>query len=277
MRARWAVNLALLILVAVLGALAQREIEQERRILTLTGLDPARIDEIGLERPGKPSIRLLRDGSGWRMESPYQVAANAVRIARFTGIAATPVHRSLPETAAAERVGVEPGRVRLTLDGLVLRVGDIEPIDQRRYVAVGGQIHLIDDGFHHHLVAAAEDYVDPLLVPRGFHADAGVLDGEPLDGPALGELTDLRAERIVSLDEEISGRLLTLSDAQGDRSLRFLVSSDGRRWSRMDLRLAYLLADPPFWAIDEHDPPASGLPETQDRIDEGDGFRSIDW
>jgi hypothetical protein len=248
MRARWTLNLLLLLLVALLSTLANRDLERERLAAMLTELDPAAIAEIVLEHDGTPKIRLVRDGGTWRMESPYQVPAQDGRIAQLARIAATPVYRTLPETEAAEGLGLTPARVRLGLDGLMLRLGDTDPIDKRRYVAVGGQIHLIDDGFWHHLSAPAEAYVSHRLLPDGFVPGVGELDGKPLPTTALTGLAALSAGEVIALEGEISGRLLSLSTGEGGATLRFLLSDDGRRWTRLDLRLTYVLAEPPAWA-----------------------------
>lgn len=249
MRARWTVNLLLLLVVALLSIEVRRALEQDRHVPALTELAPETITEIRLERPGKPPIELLRNTENWHMESPYRIAANATRIEQLVRIAATRVFRSLPENDTAD-LGLEPERALLSLDGLILRFGNTEPIDHHRYVAVGGQVHLVGDGFQHHLMASAEDYVSPRLLPHDFSPAAGSLDDETLDDSALAELSRLTAERVVALEEEeIEGRLLNLTEARDGRSLRLLVSADGRRWIRLDRRLVYLLADPPFWVL----------------------------
>jgi hypothetical protein len=265
MRNRWLVNLLLLILVITLGALMRHDLEQERQAATLTGLLPESITEISIERSGHPSIRLVQGADGWRMDAPYRVPAAAGRIAQLAGIAATQVYRSLPNGADREELGLNADSLRLTLNGLVLRFGDLDPIAQHRYVAVGDQVHLIGDGFYHHLIASAEDYVDRKLVPAGFRAATGTLDGESLASEQLVELDRLSAEMVEPLGSELVGRLLSLASEHGERSVRFLVSADGRIWSRLDLRLRYLLATPPPWAVAETvAEPEAEDPETSD-------------
>jgi len=254
MRDRWLVNLLLLILVIALGTLMRWELEQGQRIAALTGLLPERITEIRIEQPGETRINLVRGTEGWRMESPYQVGAEAGRIGELAGIAATPVHRSLPKSAGSERLGLNAESLRLTLNGLVLRFGGVDPIGHHRYVAVGDQIHLIGDGFQHHLVAGAEEYVARALLPAGFSADAGTLSGVQLSPEQLAELGGLTAEVVEPLGSELSGRLLSLDADGAAQSLRFLVSGDGRSWARLDLRLRYLLATPPAWAVADPEP-----------------------
>ncbi len=259
---RWTVNLILLILVTVLGIAVRQELASGLKEETLTGLDPKAITEVAIERPGKPAIRLSRTPNGWHMETPYAVAADSTRVDRLVLIAATPVHRSLPESARPDLLGLSPERARLTLDGLALRFGGTEPIGHRRYVAVGDQVHLIDDGFEHHLTAPATAYVSRRLLPTGFRVDSGTLDGQPLAAAALAILGGLTAARVLPAEEELSGRLLSLRAQGGGHAIRFLVSADGRRWTRVDLRLSYLLAEAPALQTEERGrtPPRSIAP-----------------
>lgn len=271
MRDRWLVNLLLLTLVIALVALVRWELAQERRVATLTGLLPGRVREISLERPDRPAIRLVRETDDWTMKTPYEVPADAARIGKLVGIAATPVHRSLPKSAGAERLGLTADSPRLTLNGVVLSFGGTDPITHRRYVAIGEQVHLIGDGFQHHLIASAHDYVDRRLLPAGFRADAGALDGVPISQRQLTELDGLVAKAVEPLGSELAGRLLSVTSDNGSKSLRFLVSEDGLRWIRFDLRLQYLLAAPPAWAVVD----AAPAPDAAERASvEGSHSRS---
>lgn len=249
MRNRWLVNLLLLILVIALGALMRWELERGRQAVTLTGLRPEGITEITLERANLPAIRLHQETDGWHMDNPYRVRANGERIAQLAGIVTTQVYRSLPEGSGAERLGLAADSPRLTLNGLALQFGDVDPIAQHRYVAIGEQIHLIRDGFQHHLTAPAQAYVDRALLPPEFRPDAGTLNGLTLSQEQLGELAELRAKEVQPLGSELAGRLLSLTAGQDGKSLRFLVSEDGKSWARLDLRLRYLLEAAPEWAM----------------------------
>ena len=249
MRNRWLVNLLLLILVTALVALMRRELDQEGRVAVLTDLLPESITEIRIERGDEQAIHLIQRVEGWYMEEPYRQPADAGRIGELVGIAATGVHRSLPGGTDAGRLGVRSDGLRLTLNGLVLRFGDVDPIAQHRYVAIGDQVHLIGDGYHHHLIESAEAFIDRKLLPSDFQAGSGNLDGAPLTGDQLADLAGLTADSIEPLGSVLTGQLLSLSSEDSNRSLRFLVSADGRRWARIDLRLRYLLATAPAWAV----------------------------
>jgi hypothetical protein len=200
------------------------------------------------------------------MERPYPVTADAERIGELVRIASTPVHRTLPKGASAERLGLDADSLRLTLNGLVLRFGDIDPIGQHRYVAIGGQVHLIGDGFQHHLLASAEDYVGRTLLPPGFRSGGGTLNGAPLSQDQLAALDGLAADTVEPLGTELSGWPLSVASGDGTQTLRFLISEEGHSWARLDLRLRYLVATPPDWASSDPapGPDQAGVPQIQD-------------
>lgn len=157
MRGRWLANLVLLVLVVLLGTAAQRELERDAP--RLTGLDPDAITRVRIERPEQPLIALARTGEGWRIGEPDAREADPARVAALLRIAAAAVSRTLPPDAERGPLGLDPPRVRLTLDALTLSFGDTEPLAQRRYVAEGENIHLIDDLWWHLLTAPAESFV----------------------------------------------------------------------------------------------------------------------
>ncbi len=267
MRDRWLANLLLLVLILTLGALMRRELGQENKVETLTGLRPENITEIRIERSDEPAIRLVQQPGGWRMEAPYRVVADAGRIGQLVGIAATPVHRSLPVGTDMGQLGLAADGLTLTMNGLVLRFGDVDPLAHQRYVAIGEQVHLIGDGFYHHLMAPAVDYVDRALLPPDFRPATGTLDGEPLTPEDLALLPDLAAESLEPLGSMLTGRILELTAEDAGPSLRFLVTGDGLAWSRLDLRLRYLVAEPPVWAIaGVPDPDAAEAPAGGDTV-----------
>lgn len=159
MRGRWLVNLGLLILVVVLGAAAQRELERSVRGPTLTDLDPSAISEVLIERPGTPRIRLARTAEGWRLREPIGAPADGERVARLLRIAAAPVRRTLTAEADLAALGLEPPRITLSLDGLLLRIGATEPLAQRLYVAAGERVYLIDGQHYRDLTAPPDGWV----------------------------------------------------------------------------------------------------------------------
>lgn len=251
MRARWILNLFLFILVAGLGWAVLRDLRVAREASVLTGMDPDTIEGVELTRPGRDTVKLERvTGGDWRMTAPYRIGADPERVARLLQVVQAQVVRSFPaEGADLKNLGLEPDPIRISLGGQTLRFGGTEPIDRLRYVASGDLVHLTEDLYYHLLVASAPGFVDPRPF-SGLIPIAGDLNGEPLDQETLAAVAALRAERVETLDGDLSGRLLRVEAREEENTLRFLVSPDGLRWSRPDLRLSYLVANPPLALVD---------------------------
>jgi hypothetical protein len=247
MRSRWLVNLFLLVLAVGLAALIQLTEHGETQAGRLTPLEPDTIEQVRLERADADPIILRRSETGWQMTSPYPVTADPAQLHRLLPIAAAANQRSIPIAGVdLTELGLDPPLVRLWLDDVLLEIGGTEPIAALRYVRVGDLIHLIDDRFIGRLLAPPEDYIGKTLLPPDFSPGIGSLNGEPLSADELAVLADARAERVEPLGQALSGIMLEVQSADAADSLRFLVADDGRRWSRLDLRLSWLFRASPL-------------------------------
>jgi hypothetical protein len=165
MNNRTLVNLGLLVLVALLGAVAFYEPgleKQDKALPPLTRLHPSEIHSIRLSRAGKPEIVLEKQDGAWQMIEPRRGKANEEKIGQLLGIAMTKSHSHfpLPKERLSE-FGLDSPSIQLQLNELKMGFGDSEPLQFRRYVRIGDQLHLISNGFHHHLTASANDYLKP--------------------------------------------------------------------------------------------------------------------
>ncbi len=122
----------------------------------LTPLDPAAIREIRIETGGRLVAHLVRSGDGWRNRLGQRPVKDGEWIDRLLHIAVLPSLRRFPASDDLAPFGLDPPRHRLVLDGLVLEWGGLEPSGRRRYVRVGKTIHLVTDGYTHHLRAAGD-------------------------------------------------------------------------------------------------------------------------
>ncbi|NCA69564.1 MAG: hypothetical protein EOM91_05540 [Sphingobacteriia bacterium] len=249
MTARWILNLLLLLVLGLLGLLIQQELERMRARPTLagSGLPPPHLIEI--IRQGEPRIRLERLAAGWRMREPWDVDADQQRIDALLAIREAPLLRSIPISATEPgelgELGLDPVRLRLRLDTTEIAIGGLDPIAQWRYVASDDLVHLIPDHFHHLLIAPPIEMVARTLLPRDPVWVFVTRDGIALSEQTLNRLADLSAERLEPMaSDPLTGpsvdARVELGAADGTR-LRYRVSPDGRRWSRPDLGLTYVL------------------------------------
>jgi hypothetical protein len=122
----------------------------------LTQLDPLQITRIGISDLQGREISLLRQGERWTSNNR---AADPSRIGQLLKICLTP---SLQRFAAPDDLapyGLAPAPIVLTLDDSTLSFGNTDPVNGWRYVHHQGEVHLIADGFYHHLVAPAEAWL----------------------------------------------------------------------------------------------------------------------
>ena len=245
MGSRWALNLVFAMILLLLGWAIRQELTVARIQPTLAGTGTAEPHLIEIAREGEPTMLLERLASGWRMRTPWDIDADPDRVAALLTIREAPILRSVPVQAAAlDELGLEPVNLRLRLDTTDFAIGGLDPIAQWRYLASDDLVHLIPDRFHHLLIAPPIEYVARTPLPRDPEPVFAALGGVPLSRESLTRLTPLVAERLEALTGDIAGTALELSAMDGTR-IRYLVSEDGRRWSRPDVTLTYMLATAP--------------------------------
>ncbi len=148
MARRLRLNLILLIVVGLLGLLVWRA--QPPGFPPLTPLDPSQIDRIEISHLSARQIVLRKQAGIWRSGS---VIADQQRITQLLGICDTPSLERFTAPSDLTPFGLDPAPTRVLLNGLTLEFGATDPVNGWRYVRIGKQIHLIADGFYHHLTA----------------------------------------------------------------------------------------------------------------------------
>ena len=161
MRARWLINLTLLVVVATLIALVMRKPAEEggQRV---SALDPARVGRAHFKPAGREGFELYLEGGRWQVGTPLNLPANELRIRALLQVLSARSHAGFRAAGNdLSRFGLSPPRARLDVDGQIIDFGDTEPLDGRRYVLHDGQVHLVTDAFFQHLDAEAATFVHP--------------------------------------------------------------------------------------------------------------------
>lgn len=163
-------NTLLLLLVLTLGTLVWWSTREQPAAppQLLTELQPEQINSIVLSNRSGAAIRLRLSAGRWQMTEPYVVEANEVLIQRLMQITTSPVRHQFPiEPSRLDEFGLAPAKARLRLNQLDLVIGETDPINHDRYLAIGAQLYLIKDLFPHLLLAPATSYVSPNVLPSG--------------------------------------------------------------------------------------------------------------
>ena len=152
---RLAINLFLLLLVGLLGFWVWHS--QPPAFQPLTALQPEQVEVIAISDLSGRQIDLRKQDGVWLSGSSL---ANAERITQFLGICETPSLERFPTPTDLRGFGLSPPLILLRLNDIELRIGTTDPINGWRYVQIGEQIHLIADGFYHHLSAPPDAWLE---------------------------------------------------------------------------------------------------------------------
>ena len=79
---------------------------------------------------------------------------------QFLGICQTPSLERFRAPSDLAPFNLNPAPILVQLDDLELSIGSTDPVNGWRYVQIGGLIHLIADGFYHHLTAPPEAWLE---------------------------------------------------------------------------------------------------------------------
>lgn len=153
-RANWMLAVVALLLAGLLWLDSRRD---EPHYPPLTPLTADQIDRVVIEAQGQVIEQLRRQAEGWTSESLQARVEDREWLGRLLHIAELPSLQRFPAPDNLAPFGLDRPGYRLKFNDILVEWGGLEPLSQRRYVKVGGTIHLITDGYTHHLHAAGKD------------------------------------------------------------------------------------------------------------------------
>ncbi|QSA96462.1 DUF4340 domain-containing protein [Methylococcus sp. EFPC2] len=158
-------NLIMLAMIAGLVALAWLEPgKEESKTHTLGEMDENAADRIVLK--AKDTLVFEKREGRWWLSAPFAAPANEIRVRQLLDIAKSESEAQYPlNPDDLAKYELDKPKAELTVGSLHLIFGGYEPIDMRRYVAVGNTLSLVNDDFSHHLSAPATDFVEKKLLP----------------------------------------------------------------------------------------------------------------
>lgn len=171
MNSRNIVNLALVGIVAVLVVLVILEPGRDEPASApkLTQAAPETVSRIEIRREGQPDIDLSKKDGRWllQLHNPERtVPASQFRIDNLLRLLTSTSHTHFtPAPDALAKYKLDRPNAVIRLDGIEIAFGDTEPINNRRYVRIGNEIHLITDSYYQHLASAPLEFVDKALLP----------------------------------------------------------------------------------------------------------------
>lgn len=133
----------------------------------LTPLKQGDVTHILLKRTGEPDLELEKRNKVWFMLKPYTVAANDFRAQTISRIAAAEsyVHYDIG-TVDSKKFNLDKPVAAITFNKQYnVALGNNEPLQRRRYMKSGQQLHIVADTFYYQLMSPATTYAGYNLIP----------------------------------------------------------------------------------------------------------------
>jgi hypothetical protein len=270
MASRLWLNLALLLFIAILLVIVIYEPGKEpiATPISLTPLKATTISHIHIKRLTGKDIELVKEANGqWWMHNPYHLPANEFRVQALLRLAETEsLSRHTLDRFQPATYGLDRPRAIVTFDrNTQISFGDTEPLQQRRYVQIGDQLHTIADTFYYQTAASPTIYLNHAVLPPAANIIKLVLpelqlvfkDGQWQRTPAhpdysadasielinnwrLAQAVELRASEIKDARADIE---IFLADQPEPLRFKLLHTEDETSLIRLGMGLQYVIAN----------------------------------
>ncbi|MCG7987415.1 MAG: DUF4340 domain-containing protein [Candidatus Thiodiazotropha weberae] len=146
-------NLILMVVIGLLAVLVWQS--QPESMAPLSQLAPAEIRNITI-LSGTNSLTMRLEQDQWLIDDRPGLTS---RIEQLLTISQTASLKQFPAPPDLTPFGLDNPGIVLLLDQARFSFGDIDPLNGWRYVLYNGVIHLIGNGYHHHLTAPLEAWL----------------------------------------------------------------------------------------------------------------------
>lgn len=159
MRQSFWLNIALLLGVAVIGAVVYFQEPDAPADHALSALTPAGVVSVRIERRGADAVVLERKKDAWFLVQPFAARADEFMIQRMLAILRARTRHRYPASDLA-RFDLDQPRVRLTIDGQRFEFGLVNELSQEQYVLTGDAVFAIPARYGLALPARPEALAD---------------------------------------------------------------------------------------------------------------------
>jgi len=170
MRSRLLLNLFLfLVVIGLVLFLSRTTNDVNEQDIVLTSLDPNSINKIKIIRRDLEEIYFSKQGNQWMIQTPYEIAANNMRINTILKLLQAHSYTQLDSNdVELNRFLLDAPIVSIQFDDTKIDFGDTSPIgkDKLRYVLLNNIVHLINDSLYQQLLTNASFFISPKLIPE---------------------------------------------------------------------------------------------------------------
>jgi len=147
---RWTLNLALavllLLLAATLSGVFDRASDEQQHPSLIADYDPAMLQSIGIHQDSLNCHLTRQSPTSWRLSEPYAAAISNIALTKLIQLPARRDYQILSDKPAnLKQYGLAPALLMLNFDSVSIAWGDINSLDQRRYLLVGDKLILINE------------------------------------------------------------------------------------------------------------------------------------
>jgi len=172
MAARNLLNLALVAIALILGLVAyfkpglQPESPPQPLLSRPVMEQASRID---IDRLKRDPLLFIKPADRWYLvNAEQQLPASKFQLqALLRLLETTSTRHYAADTVDLESLGLDPPQVTVKIDDAVIRLGNTEPLGNRRYALVDATVHLIEDRYQHLINAGWTNFIERKLVPAG--------------------------------------------------------------------------------------------------------------
>ena len=172
MSSRTLLNLALAASTLTLGLLVYFKpgLEPEHVPQPLTALtDSDTISHIRVERSTREPITFeQRDRQWYLLTADHALPASRFQLQALLRLPQAIPSASYPaDTLQLEPLGLQPAQASVTLGATTFLIGTTEPLQNRRYVLLDDNVHLLEDRYQHLINADWSNFIGRQLLPAG--------------------------------------------------------------------------------------------------------------
>ncbi len=167
MRSRILINLFLFIVVITLALFLINTEKQtdEIKIVQISTIAEQDIHHITIVRNGEIKIEFRKQKKSWKMLLPYTAPAHPTRIHAILNLLTTQSSNQLSvDDVDLSQLELDSPKVSLHLNDHVFDFGNINPLDETRYVRFNDKIHTIVDSLFYQLSTNASFFINPKII-----------------------------------------------------------------------------------------------------------------
>ena len=149
------INIGLFILLLLLGAITFYYVSQTKS-LTITTLKASDVISIKIATNDKPTILIQKSGESWSIQkNSLNLSLDPSSIQNLLVLTeADSIHQFKVNKDELTKYGLHSPRLIATVNEINMQFGDLDPLNNLRYVLIDNTVHVIKDDFYKHLLNA---------------------------------------------------------------------------------------------------------------------------